>query len=189
MTHDLLLMAFMTLYGEPVSSLCVRCSAVCIEEYKSNPSSLGIGNLGCNLPFRRPNGPRNATPFPITLSSMYFMIFIVSSGRLAVTKAARGLAGRSGKSSPLSDRLLVRLAFFKLILIAQESRLQASSPILLPSSANFSWTLLIFSQKICSTRSTDFHHFFHRQTTIRFFFHCLALNESKQRNTFKKPAC
>uniref|UniRef100_A0A8D8CRD2 (northern house mosquito) hypothetical protein n=1 Tax=Culex pipiens TaxID=7175 RepID=A0A8D8CRD2_CULPI len=56
----------------------------------------------------------------MTLSSMYFMILAVSSGRLAVTKAARGLAGRSGKSSPLSDSDLVRLAaFFKLILCCE----------------------------------------------------------------------
>lgn len=153
---------------------------------------LGIGNLGLNLPFRRPYGPRNATPFPITLSSMYFMIFIVSSGRLAVTKAARGLAGRSGKSSPLRDRLLVRLAFFKLILIAQESRLQASSPTSPPSSANFDRTVFFSSQKRCSTRGSDFCHpfFKHDKHGFCFFSHCPAVSNSKQRNTLKKKrAC
>uniref|UniRef100_A0A2M4C9T3 Putative secreted protein n=1 Tax=Anopheles marajoara TaxID=58244 RepID=A0A2M4C9T3_9DIPT len=53
---------------------------------------------------------------------MYFIILSVSSGRFAVAKAAFGLlapvAGRSGKSSPLSDRLLVRLAFFRLIVVS-----------------------------------------------------------------------
>lgn len=113
-------------------------------------------NLG-HLPLRRPNGPRNATPLPITLSSMYFMIFIVSSGRLAVTKAARGFAGRNGKSSPLSDRLLVRLAFFRLILTAHgadESLLQAPSPTSAPSSANSDRVEVSLSVQTVTVRGT-----------------------------------
>lgn len=61
---------------------------------------------------RRPNGPRNATPFPMTLSSMYFNILPVSSIFL-LGRLVRG-GDLSGKSS-LNDKLFVRLAFFRLI--------------------------------------------------------------------------
>lgn len=64
------------------------------------------------LPFRLPNGPRNATPLPITFSSIYFKILPVSSTFLLI-RFERG-GDLNGKSS-LNDKLFVRLAFFRLI--------------------------------------------------------------------------
>lgn len=65
------------------------------------------------LPFLLPYGPKKATPFPIILSSMYFIVLQVSSSFFElITLLERG--ERNGKSSH-SDKLFKRLPFLRLI--------------------------------------------------------------------------
>lgn len=106
------------------------CFSVIFEETYFNC----IFEFNVHSPLRRPNGPRNATPLPITLSSMYLKILAVSSMRRdrmpirppaissGPTAAGAGRCSgcgctgdmRAGRSS-LRLRLFVRLAFFRLM--------------------------------------------------------------------------
>lgn len=78
--------------------------------YKKKKNYLKIKII---LPFLLPYGPKKATPFPITLSSMYFIILVVSSSFFVEsTLFERG--ERNGKSSQ-RDKLFKRFPFFRLM--------------------------------------------------------------------------